>query len=673
MEKQRDDQKQQHEQQQRITTSSPEMNKRMSILLADPGNQTCADCPARRPLWVSFFATSRAGGSKHVGVFVCSSCAQHHHFELGEKRCRIKYLKMVHEWRLDDIEILENSRSNLAVNVIMEGTLTNEMFEKERILSNEEEEDERRAKFVKNKYKKHKYIDQILFHELVLNFWKQEKEVKGHTVETAPLTLEISVPAVRSSINGSNFNNSSSTSLQFTELEGKDHDNERRRSKSKSRHTSRSELTSSCSKLDEENIRKLRRRLADASSCVDMPSDVQLRSSRHSSSGSKTHRKYNTKPRTSSNEEDSHKKHRAASSGRRIRHEKDRTSRPSRPLRRKSARRSQGSTSSRHMENNRIKKSFSNPNLLLGEADEVAQHVKDAVIRPKVSRSSSNPNLVQRRSPSNNNLARMGNPNLLLGKADEAAQHVKDAVIRPKVSRSSSNPNLVQRRLPSNNSLARMGNASNQNLLPILKIPGRRRSNRNLVAFHSSLNHSFATSSSGSRIDSNEPPDLDGEELVIHEYFQEMRDRKKKTKDDNPLKALADNFLQSTILNAMNKPSNNTSPKTYSDKNATAAATSDDIPAIGTVVQSSYKGSDSLRRTASKPTLIASSSNSYKNCSSLSLMRRSASTSKVLNATTWKEQGETKNDVSKLEVRAKLLGINLKPATKKAPVRVTPL
>ena len=624
MEKQRDDQKQQHEQQQRITTSSPEMNKRMSILLADPGNQTCADCPARRPLWVSFFATSRAGGSKHVGVFVCSSCAQHHHFELGEKRCRIKYLKMVHEWRLDDIEILENSRSNLAVNVIMEGTLTNEMFEKERILSNEEEEDERRAKFVKNKYKKHKYIDQILFHELVLNFWKQEKEVKGHTVETAPLTLEISVPAVRSSINGSNFNNSSSTSLQFTELEGKDHDNERRRSKSKSRHTSRSELTSSCSKLDEENIRKLRRRLADASSCVDMPSDVQLRSSRHSSSGSKTHRKYNTKPRTSSNEEDSHKKHRAASSGRRIRHEKDRTSRPSRPLRRKSARRSQGSTSSRHMENNRIKKSFSNPNLLLGEADEVAQHVKDAVIRPKVSRSSSN-------------------------------------------------PNLVQRRLPSNNSLARMGNASNQNLLPILKIPGRRRSNRNLVAFHSSLNHSFATSSSGSRIDSNEPPDLDGEELVIHEYFQEMRDRKKKTKDDNPLKALADNFLQSTILNAMNKPSNNTSPKTYSDKNATAAATSDDIPAIGTVVQSSYKGSDSLRRTASKPTLIASSSNSYKNCSSLSLMRRSASTSKVLNATTWKEQGETKNDVSKLEVRAKLLGINLKPATKKAPVRVTPL
>jgi hypothetical protein len=61
-----------------------------------PGNQRCADCPAKRPLWVSFL-TSPVEHDKQVGVFCCQDCILHHHSVLGEKRTLIKYLKMAHE------------------------------------------------------------------------------------------------------------------------------------------------------------------------------------------------------------------------------------------------------------------------------------------------------------------------------------------------------------------------------------------------------------------------------------------------------------------------------------------------------------------------------------------------------------------------------------------------
>lgn len=73
-----------------------DMNMRMTALLQQKGNQRCADCPARRPLWASFLVSPLEEG-KRFGVFCCSSCAQHHHFELGDKRTMIKYLKMAHE------------------------------------------------------------------------------------------------------------------------------------------------------------------------------------------------------------------------------------------------------------------------------------------------------------------------------------------------------------------------------------------------------------------------------------------------------------------------------------------------------------------------------------------------------------------------------------------------
>ena len=73
-----------------------EMNTRMGEILKTPFNQTCADCPSKRPLWVSFLV-SPIEEDKQVGVLICQECAQYHLFELGKKRTMIKYLKMAHE------------------------------------------------------------------------------------------------------------------------------------------------------------------------------------------------------------------------------------------------------------------------------------------------------------------------------------------------------------------------------------------------------------------------------------------------------------------------------------------------------------------------------------------------------------------------------------------------
>lgn len=85
---------------------SPEMKRRMEVILKTPSNQVCADCPAKRPLWVSFILSASTGVSDNqslLGVLCCASCAQHHYFELGEKRCHIKYIKMAHECTYFDV------------------------------------------------------------------------------------------------------------------------------------------------------------------------------------------------------------------------------------------------------------------------------------------------------------------------------------------------------------------------------------------------------------------------------------------------------------------------------------------------------------------------------------------------------------------------------------------
>ena len=67
----------------------------MTSVLTQKG-KTCADCPAENPEWVSFLIP-RVEVDRVLGVFCCSKCAQHHHFELGDKRCKIKNLTIKHE------------------------------------------------------------------------------------------------------------------------------------------------------------------------------------------------------------------------------------------------------------------------------------------------------------------------------------------------------------------------------------------------------------------------------------------------------------------------------------------------------------------------------------------------------------------------------------------------
>ena len=73
---------------------------RIEVLLNNPSNQICADCPAKNPRWVSFLEplVDECGGFRgSFGVFCCLSCAQHHQFELSERQCRIKSLEMTSE------------------------------------------------------------------------------------------------------------------------------------------------------------------------------------------------------------------------------------------------------------------------------------------------------------------------------------------------------------------------------------------------------------------------------------------------------------------------------------------------------------------------------------------------------------------------------------------------
>lgn len=91
-----------------------------------------------------------------MGVLVCTKCAQLHHFVL-QKRSLIKNLKMAHEFGMGDIAILESS-GNKHVNGIFEAELTEEEFDKGFVAEDEEEEEKRRTKFIKNKYKYCKWI-----------------------------------------------------------------------------------------------------------------------------------------------------------------------------------------------------------------------------------------------------------------------------------------------------------------------------------------------------------------------------------------------------------------------------------------------------------------------------------------------------------------------------------
>ncbi|CAB9509603.1 expressed unknown protein [Seminavis robusta] len=135
-------------------------SERMMFISKKPGNQTCADCPSKYPTWGSFLMTAAEDNDKGtLAVLCCQQCAQLHHQELGSKRCKIIYAKVRHEWSTENIAVLDRS-GNSMVNGIYEATLTSKDFDKAMVLPDENEESKRRAKFIKNKYKKLKYCCQ---------------------------------------------------------------------------------------------------------------------------------------------------------------------------------------------------------------------------------------------------------------------------------------------------------------------------------------------------------------------------------------------------------------------------------------------------------------------------------------------------------------------------------
>ena len=67
----------------------------------------------------------------------------------------------------DDIDILESS-GNALVNSIFEGDLQRKAFDKDYVKRKEQKEDARRARFIKQKYKKRAYFDDVLYHQHAL-------------------------------------------------------------------------------------------------------------------------------------------------------------------------------------------------------------------------------------------------------------------------------------------------------------------------------------------------------------------------------------------------------------------------------------------------------------------------------------------------------------------------
>ncbi|CAB9509838.1 expressed unknown protein [Seminavis robusta] len=131
-------------------------SERMMKIQQTPGNDTCADCPTKSPAWAVFLKKKNQEGAK-MAVLCCRKCAQHHHYMLGEDRCKIKYIKMAHEWTEINFQILEGS-GNAAVNEIFEARLTDRRFCKNVVMDDEKREKKRRAKFIKKKYKMRKYV-----------------------------------------------------------------------------------------------------------------------------------------------------------------------------------------------------------------------------------------------------------------------------------------------------------------------------------------------------------------------------------------------------------------------------------------------------------------------------------------------------------------------------------
>ena len=73
-----------------------------------------------------------------------------------------------------DVELLQDSGNDFC-NCFFEAKLSDKLFEKSLVLGNAQEEEHRRANFIKKKYKKLKYFDEVVYHKEVLNLIQRRR------------------------------------------------------------------------------------------------------------------------------------------------------------------------------------------------------------------------------------------------------------------------------------------------------------------------------------------------------------------------------------------------------------------------------------------------------------------------------------------------------------------
>jgi len=128
-----------------------ELKKRLARILRVPANKICADCPEKRPTWISFIKPQQnfALGSKVLASFVCLECAGLHR-KLGTQVCVVRSISH-DQFEKKDVECAEYS-GNEVVNEILEGHLQKSTMDGINIKPLVGAEIARRERFIRQKY-----------------------------------------------------------------------------------------------------------------------------------------------------------------------------------------------------------------------------------------------------------------------------------------------------------------------------------------------------------------------------------------------------------------------------------------------------------------------------------------------------------------------------------------